>query len=80
MREDRRMMDAELPNHLLYMLVFGSVLLGAVVALIIEFGTRGGRRRRGMVVWSVLAGLVGAVFFVLNVANVVTESMGTGAG
>jgi hypothetical protein len=74
------MMDAELPTHLLYMLVFGSVLVGAVAALIIEFGTRGGRRRYGVVVWSVLAGLLGAVFFVLNVANVLTESMHPGAG
>lgn len=74
------MMDAELPNHLLYALVFGAVLVGAVVTLIIEFGARGGRRRFGIVVWSVLAGLLGAVFLAINVANVLGESVNPGAG
>lgn len=74
------MMDAELPMHLLYMLVFGAVVLGAVVTLIIETGTRGGRRRFGMIVWSVLAGLAGALFLVINIANVLSESTHPGAG
>jgi hypothetical protein len=73
-------MDPELPNHLLYMLVFGGLLLGAVVALIVETGVRGGRRRLGMIVWSVLAGLVGALFLVINIANVLGESANPGAG
>ena len=74
------MMDAELPTHLLYALVFGAVLAGAVVALIIEFGTRGGRRRFGIIVWSVLAGLLGGLFLIINVANVLGESVNPGAG
>ena len=73
-------MDPELPNHLLYMLVFGIVVFGAAVTLIIETGTRGGRRRFGMIVWSVLAGLVGALFLVINIANVVGDSVNPGAG
>jgi threonine/homoserine/homoserine lactone efflux protein len=74
------MMDAELPLHLLYMLVFGAVLLGAVVALVVETGTRDGKRRIGMIAWSVLAALVGAVFLVINIANVISESGNPGAG
>jgi hypothetical protein len=73
-------MDPELPNHLLYMLVFGGLLLGAAVTLIVELGVRGGRRRLGMIVWSVLAGLVGALFLVINIANVLGESAHPGAG
>ena len=67
-------MQPELPNHLLYMLVFGGLLLCAVVALVIELGSRGGKRRLGMIVWSVLAGLVAALFLVINIANVIGES------
>ena len=73
-------MDPELPTHLLYMLVFGSVVFVAVVTLIVETGTRGGRRRFGMIVWSVLAGLAGALFFVINLANVLGGSTSPGAG
>lgn len=74
------MMDAELPTHLLYMLVFGSLVVGAVAALFVELGVRGGKRRHGLIFWSVVAGLVGALFFVINVANVLTETSGPGAG
>lgn len=74
------MMDAELPTHLLYMLVFGGLLVCAVAALFVELGARGGKRRRGLIFWSVVAGLVGALFFVINVANVVTETNTPGAG
>jgi heme/copper-type cytochrome/quinol oxidase subunit 3 len=73
------MADAELPTHLLYMLVFGGLVLAAFAVLAVESGARG-KRRFGMIVWSVLAGLVGAVFFVINVANVITESSHPGAG
>jgi O-antigen/teichoic acid export membrane protein len=74
------MMDAELPTHLLYLLVFGGVVLVAVITLVVETGARTGRRRFGMIVWSVLAGLVGAVFLVINIANVISESSTPGAG
>jgi len=74
------MMDAELPTHLLYMLVFGGLLVCAVAALIVELGVRGGKRRGGLIFWSVVAGLVGALFFVINVANVLTETSSQGAG
>jgi hypothetical protein len=73
-------MQPELPTHLLYMLVFGGLLLCAVVALVVELGSRGGKRRRGMIFWSVLAGLVAAVFLVINIANVIGESGNVGAG
>jgi O-antigen/teichoic acid export membrane protein len=73
-------MDAELPMHLLYLLVFGGVVLVAVITLFIELGTREGKRRFGMIAWSVLAGLIGAVFVVINLANVITESGNPGAG
>ena len=73
-------MDAELPMHLLYMLVFGGVVLVAVAVLVVETGARTGKRRFGMIVWSVIAGLVGAVFLVINIANVLTETRGPGAG
>lgn len=74
------MSDPELPTHLLYALVFGGLLFGAVTVLVIETGVRGGRRRLGMIVWSVLAGLVGAVLFAVNVANVLSESINPGPG
>jgi len=74
------MTDPELPNHLRYALTFGGLLVGAVAALIIEFGVRGGRRRLGIIAWSLLAGLVGAVFLVINVANIVGETITPGAG
>jgi hypothetical protein len=74
------MMDAELPTHLLYMLVFGGLVLAAAAALFVELGVRGGKRRRGLIFWSVVGGLIGALFFVINVANVLTETAGPGAG
>jgi uncharacterized membrane protein YwaF len=68
----------ELPTHLLYMLVFGGLVVIAVSTLFVEFGTRTGKRRLGMAFWSVLAGLVGAVCFAINVANVLQASTGAG--
>lgn len=74
------MADAELPTHLLYTLVFGGLVVGAVVALFIEFGVKTGKRRLGMAFWSVLVGLIGSVLFAVNIVNVVTESTNPGAG
>jgi O-antigen/teichoic acid export membrane protein len=73
------MMDAELPTHLLYVLGFGGLVVVAVVALVVEMGGRTGRRRFGIIAWSVLAGLVGALFLVINIANVLSESGSPGA-
>lgn len=74
------MADAELPMHLLYTLVFGALVVTAVVTLFIEFGVRTGKRRAGMAFWSVLAGLIGGVLFAVNIVNVITESTNVGAG
>jgi hypothetical protein len=73
------MADAELPTHLLYTLVFGAVVVCAALALFIEFGAKTGKRRAGMAFWSVVAGLIGAVLFAVNVVNVITESTNAGA-
>ncbi len=80
MRKNQRMADAELPTHLLYTLVFGALVVGAIIALFIEFGVKTGKRRLAMAFWSVVAGLVGAVLFAVNVVNVITESTNPGAG
>ena len=74
------MMDAELPTHLLYALTFGAVVLGAITVIIVETGVRTGKRRISIMAWSALTILIGGVFLVINVANVITETANPGAG
>jgi uncharacterized membrane protein YdcZ (DUF606 family) len=74
------MTDGELPMHLLYALVFGGLVVTAIIALFIELGTRTGKRRLGMMAWFVVGGLIGAIFFAINIANVLSESGNQGAG
>ena len=71
------MANPELPNHLLYALVFGILVLGAVIFLFIETGTprNVGRRRPGILALTVLIGLVGAAFLVLNLANIIHDQV-----